>query len=583
MKKILTTTLMTALLATSGFAQDDKVGLWVYETATFTNGTDSVDTTIMPSGTVTIGDLAMQMPVIASTWTLEEGSTMNVQGYGFCLTKELKINPKDAGIPVQCNLKNDGNLYYEYTDSDSTPKKVYKLVGSNDESYVESDGETSASPTAPLTQTMTEGITGAPQLVNETDRANAVILMPYKSEPKTTILPENAKVVTTSTTDLSSITPTDLSGKTFYVYCGKFNNVETEVYSPCLYESEISILWQTCCAEPIDEGSTEVKTHEEMGIYWTQFDTGVLGTSGIYVKGFHDINTLCCEFYTQLKTGTYSLDSLKNYNNRIEGVSLKYDNKTKGCICGGTVTYTTEGGVFFEPNSTDLKETSLKDIEASNKFTIATADSEGFQEGYLSGFPTLECDTNQLDFTSSETYSEKISDSNTLQEYLNSFGFHPDYVSVSSETGIDLLTTKGSEAAIQIPQNYEFSKAASKKTYEIKTNLHNTCQEFTDALKFSGNNVNNNLDTLVFLGNNSNLKPEAGVTYTDVNVTVCNANSWIAPKDGQKVIFKGSSATPTLKVDTSMSICQDLELKCGAQFAVGSKSLIKMFGNLILS
>jgi len=35
--------------------------------------------------------------------------------------------------------------------------------------------------------------------------------------------------------------------------------------------------------------------------------------------------------------------------------------------------------------------------------------------------------------------SEKFSDSNTLETYLNSFGFYPDPVTVSEKTGLDRL------------------------------------------------------------------------------------------------------------------------------------------------
>ena len=267
-------------------------------------------------------------------------------------------------------------------------------------------------------------------------------------------------------------------------------------------------------------------------------------------------------------------------------IDMAYDSQegaVQGRICGGIVTYAPKNAtILSKDSSTDLENTSLKDTKSFDRYTLAAATKDGFQEFYLNGLPILVCKDTKLNLTDSATYSGNVSDTSTLEGYLNSFGFYPNTTTVLDGTGYDLLATKGSDAAIQIPKNTKFSTAADSKTREIKANLHNVGSEaFTDALSFTGSGATNEtLDTLVFSGDNSNLTPDDGVTYCDVNVTVCNANSWIVPK-GENVTFGGTS-NPTLKVDADMKISHNLTVKSGSKFEIEKGKTVKFFGTVTL-
>ena len=571
MKKILTTTVITAIFATSGFSADnDQVGLWVYGIENFTNGTDRNPTTIMPSGTVTIGDPeGGSIPVIASTWTLEEGSTMNVMGCGFKLTGTIKINPNDAKETyVQCDIKKNGTLYYEYQAEDGT--LYYKLVNTDSSAtgdWVNGSGE-KVTPTGEPKQVKTTTVTGVPQLDDIDERDNTVIDMAYGIVPKTTILPENAKVVKYDTSDLSTITPTDLSGKTFYVYCGEFGGTETEVYSPCYCTSFINILWKGASAK----GKAFLST-------------SIFGTSDLYVKGVPTESGLNCDYYTALacESDAYLLVG----DNNVTNVSFKFCREVQGCISGGTVTYAKQNDPVLSEDSTSLADTSLKDL-TGNKYKLSKAESNGFTDGYLSKFPTL-CyrQSKKIDKTlnvsdTTAYQNGELDGKDTLESYLNSFGFYPNEVSIS-KSNIELLATKSKDDAIQIPQNYEFTKDADGTEYKVKTNLHNVgVAAFENALSFTGTGAGSaTIDTLEFSGDNSNLKPEAGVTYTDVNVTFECKNSWIEPKDGG-ISFIGNSTKPTLSMNADTSISQTLTVS-HANLSIGSKNIVKILGTLNLN
>ena len=442
MKKILTTTVITAILATSGFAgQTEPVEEWVYGTATFPSGTDNNPTTIMPSGTVNIGSDSA-MPTIASEWILKEGSVMNVTGNGFILQNELTINPKDAGIPVQCAIGEQ--LYYEYEDVSNSSIKYYKLVGSDGsagEMYLDSNGE---------------------------------------------------ELITQPTTTPNQVKTTDITGSPFTI-------------------------------------------------------TGAI-------------------------------------------INMNYDSgtqKVKGCISGGTVTYAPKGAIILSKDSkTDFADDSS--LKEKTKYTMAAAGSAGFQETYLSCLPVLHyCsgDPQNLDFSQAPA-AEKIASSNTLQEYLNSFGFYPDPVTVLDGNGIgfNLLTLKGDDAAIQIPKYIGFSTAASGTKYEVKTNLHNVDAAFDSELTFIGTGAGSaTIDTLEFSGDNSNLTPEYGVTYSDVNVTFDCANSWIAAPKNQAVTFVTSDGvSSTVTINNSMSIHSNLTIRERVSLVGPENTIIKLFGSVTL-
>ena len=448
MKKILTTTVITAILATSGFAQTEPVGLVIYGGECFYDGTDTNDTTIMPSGDVQIG-YADKLPLIASTWELKEGSVINVVEKGFQLTGTIKIKPNDAGaIPIQYNLTDDENLYYEYQDKSYI--RYYKLVGE--------DGSA-------IGNFLTEDI--------DADR-DVTFLRP--SQPEDTALTQTMTIVTTGMPRM-------------------FGKRE--------------------CAQ----------------------------------------------------------------------IDMAYDSgagAVQGKICGGTVTYAKEGATILSKDTT----TTFADdssLVGKTKFTLSKAEEGAFQECYLSDLPTLKCDTNSLDLTNKDTYSENVSDSSTLQSYLKSFGFYPNTTTVLDGTEFVLLTSKDASAAIQLPKGTAFSTAASGTKYEVKNNLHNVgSEEFDAALTFTGTNPTvGELDTLEFSGDNSNLVPKNGVTYTDVNVTVCDEDAWIkVPKD-KIAVFQGSS-NPTLKIDSNASFSHMLEVKSGSKFEIGTGKTVKVFGTLSL-
>ena len=435
MKKILTTTVMTAILATNGFAEE-PVGVMIYGCMIFEGGIDINETTIMPSGHVDAGGSGGDtvQPTIATKWTLKEGSVMTLSTGPLNVKGTLNINPRDAGaIPVQCNIKDDANLYYEYTDTNG--KKVYKLVGSSENSYVTAAGK-AATYSGDLTQTMTETVTGSPILTGN-----------------------------------------------------KYSSV-------------------------LDMGAC--------------------------------------------------------------------DGCACGKICGGTVTYATEGTGVFVKDTTELGETSLNGL-TGGQFTISQASNSGFSEEYISKLPALGS-SELLDLSDTSNYVSQLSDSETLKGYLNSFGFYPESVSVSHKIWFDLLTEKEETAAIKIPQSVEFSKDASEKEYKIKANLHNVGQSFTKALTFTGtNSPTSNFDTLVFSGDNRNLIPTQGVTYTDVNTTFCNANSWIAAPKGQSVIIQHSDNNfkkLVLTIEDNLSICHDLTISKNTSFVVGKNNAVKLFGTL---
>ena len=430
MKKILTTTVITAILATSGFA-DEPVEEWVYGTATFPSGTDKNPTTIMPSGTVNIGDTS-KFPVIASDWTLEPGSTMNVTGLGFCLTKEIKINPKDVGaIPVQCAIGEQ--LYYKYTYTDvidGAIKAAYRLVSNPEARYVDSFGNEIKNQPSEVSQVVTTGITGVPVTTN-----NAVINMSYNED----------------------------------------------------------------------------------------------------------------------------------------------EEKLEGCISGGTVTYIKEGAGVLSNDDTSYE--SSFPLIGKTKYTLTKAAQSAFQESYITSMPTLLCD--QTTWSIADIDEANVLDSNTLQSYLNSFGFYPDPVTVLSGTRFNLLTLKGDDAAIQLPGDAAFSTAASGKEYNITANLHNVSAEFDHILLFTGTGVEDNMDTLIFSGDNSNLTPDNGVMYTNVNVTFECANSWIAaPKDKAVTLMTTGTNTSTVTVCKNLSICSDLNVRDAVSIVGPKDTTIKLFGTV---
>ena len=453
MKKILTTTVMTAILATSGFAlqaeaandteaatsSTDAVKAYVYDVFDFLAGTDTEATTIMPSGTINIGNTdesAVTSDIqIASKWILQEGATMNVTGKGFVLSNELKINPKDAKETyVQCDIKKSGTLYYKYEYDGGY---IYRLVSDPNAKYVEADGETEVTPTSPPKQVKTTTITGVPQLDSGAIRDNAVI-------------------------DIFTIN---------------------------------------------SDGTT-----------------------------------------------------------------------TTGCISGGSVTYAKATDPILSEDSTSLSGTSLKDI-TGNQYKLDKAAENGFTEGYIKQFPTLFNGDSQM----SIDLSTMTLPSSDLKTYLNGFGFYPDEVSIS-KSNIELLTTKGKDDAILVPTDYGFKKNALGTGYDIqiKANLHNVGQEFNTALTFEGTVPEDCIpDTLIFSGDNSNLVPEKGLTYTDVNVTFECKNSWIEPKDGG-ISFIGNSTKPTLSMNADTSISQTLTVS-HANLSIGSKNIVKILGTLNLN
>ena len=467
MKKILTTTVMTAILATSGFALDggdaeskDPVGKVLYGTFDFTNGTDSYPSTIMPSGKVTIGDNT-NIPVIASEWTLEKGSVMSVAGNGFKLTGQININPNAVPMPAQCNIDKSEDVYYEYIDTNEGIK-YYKKVGEG-------------------------GVaTGDYFILNEED-----LTLSKVEEP-----PEDNKLSQT--------------------------------------------------LGPRYTGFPDLRSN--------QFKS--TGLIDVYDEG----------------TGT-----------------------AKGKICGGTVTYAAANAAILSKDTTNLQTTSLSGI-TGNKCTLITAEIAGYQEGYLNQyFPTLKCCSNTLNLGDTPA-ADKLTDSETLKAYLNSFGFYPDPVTVATDTGLELIAKQTANDAILIPADYNFTQpqsAATGQTFTIATNLHNTGKEFTNTLWFiaaaaAGTQAidPSKLDTLKFSGDNSNLVPEKGVRYEDVNVTFEGEGSWIEPK-AEGVIFTSSqtnrSITPTLTIDKSMSIHSNVTMKNGAILAIGDKQTVKFFGNLTFS
>ena len=580
MKKILTTTVMTAILATTGFALQandgegatkDAVGMLVYDVANFTSGTDSVCSTIKPSGTVNIGCDSV-VPVIASDWTLEPGSTMNVDGIGFKLTKTLNINPNAAGaIPVQCNLDNSEDLYYEYSDKTNDSIKYYKLVGTDGSAtggylVFDSDAKAFSAPAeqpgdGSLNQTKTSGITGMPILEEGAERATIVIDMGCKSGPKTTTL-NNIQVVTPTTTALSEaggVVECSYGDKVFYVYCGKFDGVDTEIYAPKCCAETIWSLWYGCLNSDGDSG----------------FNESDLGCSDVYVLGTVSGYSFNANYYTQLcdKSGGYALSNI--LGETVTEVSLQKLSGVEGKICGGAVTYAASGAAVLSDDGTTTFAADSS-LSGKNQFQLTSAGTDGFQETYLSCLPILKCDSAKLDLATKSSYSEKVGSKETLQEYLNSFGFFPGTVSVSSETGLELISAKGADDAVLVPTDYKFEKEAGSAALAIVTNLHNTDQEFSNALEFCGKNVSGNLDTLTFSGDNSNLKPEAGVTYTDVNVTFSGTKSWIE-HEGQDITFQGSSATPTLNINANTSIYGNLNIT-KANLAVGATNVVKVFG-----
>ena len=583
MKKILTTTVITAILATSGFAaSNEPVDYEVYDTANFPSGTDVNDTTIMPSGTVNVGKSG-ETPVIESKWTLQEGSTMNVTGNGFCLTKTLEINPKDDGIPVKCNLKNDGNLYYQYS-SEALQTVYSKLVGEGGSAtglYLDANGDAlpGEQPNdSDFVQAVTEAVTGIPQIAanDATARANAVIDMAYKAGPVTTTLPSDAKVVTYETTSIpEAVVECDLSQKestpqTFYVYCGKFNGTETEVYSTRCYPGEsINTLWDTS------------------NVGYSMFQNEGLGSSkNIYVCGVPSSSGLDKNYYTQLGGClTYGLPDMTSKS--ITDVSLKRDT-VQGCISGGTVTYTKSGSATISNDTaSNLVDTSLGGITGS-QFVIGKATSDGFTEKYLENLPTLKyTDGNGVQqeltvtATSSYTNGELSGTGETLETYLNSFGFYPKTVTVSGQTGLELIAGKTSNDAVLVPADYEFKQSANTATHTIATNLHNTDKTFTSALKFTGEGATTGtMDTLVFSGDNSNLKPECGVTYKDVKVTFEKAESWIAPTNEAVTFETTGGNTSTVTVCENLEICSDLNVREGVSVVGPKDTTIKLFGTV---
>ena len=431
MKKILTTTVMTAILATSGFAATEPVDYCVYGTVDFPSGADKNDTTIKSSGVVNIGKTGGS-PSIASEWTLEEGSTMNVTGNGFYLQKTLNINPNDAGaVPVQCLI--DGTVYCEYKKSDE--EKVYTA---DNVSYVDKDGNSIEKPEGTLTPVMSSTVTGSPILAESANRDSAVI-----------------------------------------------------------------------------------------------------------------------HFFDE------------------------------GFIKGGSVTYASQGSEVLKSDSTDLGSSST--LNGKTKYKLTKAESDSFQEEYLSKLPNLvyydaEYTPTKLNLSAPATIAEENFASNdTLKTYLNSFGFYPDPVTVSEKTGLELITEKTAGDVIQIPADSEFSKAANNETCTISTNLHNVgVGEVTNALKFTGTGATWdsgwNYDTLVFSGDNRNLVPECGVTYTDVNLTFCDANSWIAAPKDKAVSISGYDATVTICKD--MELYHDLEIAYGTNFKGPENTKILVYGKL---
>ena len=569
MKKILTTTVITAILATNGFASE-MVEFEVYDTLNLSNETNRNPITIMPSGVVKAGhdEEDGDMAHLMSDLTLQEGSIMLVNSV-INLDGTLNINPNDAGaIPVQCAI--DETLYYEYKAESGD--KVYRLVDDTTDSYVDENGEPVEKPEGVLTQTMTETVTGAPIVAEGADIENALLDIMYsESLPQTATLPKDAKVITDTTDSLTDASECDLSEKPFYVYSGKLNDNETEIYSYCCYTTGIETLWK----------ATANKT--------PQFVDANLGTSDVYVKGtFDDDENFTDEYYTKLADEkVYNLAALSSHIS-VTDVSLKKTSGFRGKICGGTVTYAKKGDVFLETNSTDLTETTLENIDDNCKFTISAVTETGFKEEYLKKFPRLMYfyqSEHKLNFSDTSDYKDQLSDSETLKGYLNSFGFYPESVNVLNQTGFDVLAEKDKSAAIQISADSEFQQKANSKTHEIKANFHNVdANKFEKELIFKGTWASNeNLDTLVFSGDNRNLVPECGVTYTNVNVTVCDQNSWIAPPKDKAVQISSVTGDSTVTICKDLSIHHDLKLGSRVSFKGAEKAKLKIFGTLTFS
>ena len=280
-------------------------------------------------------------------------------------------------------------------------------------------------------------------------------------------------------------------------------------------------------------------------------------------------------------TGSPILAEVVNRENAVITIS------TGGAIKGGIVTYVKKDNAVLESDSTDLGSSST--LNGKTKYKLTKAESDSFQEEYLSKLPNLvyydaEYTPTKLNLSAPATIAEENFASNdTLKTYLNSFGFYPDPVTVSEKTGLELITEKTAGDVIQIPADSEFSKAANNETCTISTNLHNVgVGEVTNALKFTGTGATWdsgwNYDTLVFSGDNRNLVPECGVTYTDVNLTFCDANSWIAAPKDKAVSISGYDATVTICKD--MELYHDLEIAYGTNFKGPENTKILVYGKL---
>ena len=247
----------------------------------------------------------------------------------------------------------------------------------------------------------------------------------------------------------------------------------------------------------------------------------------------------------------------------------------EGCISGGTATYAIQGSAIVSEDSTDLGKTSLKDL-TGKKLILAKAQADGFQESYITSMPALQCGDNTWNFSAPD--QETVANSDTLQEYLNSFGFYPKTVDICNKTSLEVLAQQTADDAILIPHDiFDINQDGSGTTYEIKTNLHNVGEGGLTNLSFCTTSTNNTPYTLVFSGDNSNLTTDNAVNYTDMNVTFCNEKSWIGNQTGKTVTFRGNNV---VDIKDNMSICSDVRLTNGANLKVSDNKTVCFFGNV---
>ena len=515
MNKIFQISLITSVLATAGFADQptDPIPVDVYGKLELNGGTDTADSTVRASGTLNVvADSALE-----SVLTLEQGAVMDVAA-GVTLTNsgEIQINPSEN---AQVQKYINKTMYYEFDDGGT---KVYCENAEGSGGFVDKDGA-EALPTETPTKSMHTTITGSPT-------GDGTIDMDYDSnggQPITTNLEITWNISYTDNPMTMPITArvseTEYNGVDYYTYkanryfAGALDGI-TYIYAPNNCESVKAI--------HSNGGENQLADNDKNIVMLDE------GSSQYY--------TLSCDMVNMW-------DQVQQIKTPV--ITGKITSET------ATVTYVKEGAATLDSDATDLTE---KLTGITNQYALSSAKSTGWSENWIKNLPTIKYNDGETDHVFDKTgTADEIAAG--PEAYLNGFGIYPNAVNDSSTTALELLESKASSDAINIPAA---STIAVDVDATVSANLHNI-GESSATTAFSGDGV------LTLSGNNQYLGGE--VSFNKVAISSQNS-------------IPGGDVTvnTSLQVSSDADLTGTLTMSNGSALSVDEGKSLKVFGTLTL-